>query len=116
MKPMFQGERSVTRWAEAATRWSPPEGWIRILTVDAHTAGEPLRVILGGFPELSGDTILARRRDARARHEALRTALMWEPRGHADMYGCVVVPAVSTTGKGIDNLKKKIIAYDKKRL
>jgi trans-L-3-hydroxyproline dehydratase len=66
-----------------------------VLTVDAHTAGEPLRVILAGFPPLEGATILARRRDAQAHHEALRTALMWEPRGHADMYGCIVVPPVS---------------------
>jgi len=63
--------------------------------VDAHAAGEPLRVVLEGFPDLEGDTILARRRDARARHDPVRTALMWEPRGHPDMYGCLVVPPVS---------------------
>ncbi|HSG06917.1 MAG TPA: proline racemase family protein [Longimicrobiales bacterium] len=85
----------MTRWAEAASGWFAPEGWTRVLTVDAHTAGEPLRVILDGFPPLDGDTMLARRRDAQARYEGLRTALMWEPRGHADMYGCVVVPPVS---------------------
>lgn len=82
-------------WAGRAAMWSPPDDWVRILTVDAHTAGEPLRVILGGFPELRGDTILARRRDARARYDALRRALMGEPRGHADMYGCIVVPPVT---------------------
>ena len=85
----------MERWAEAARDWSPPRGWTRVLTVDAHTAGEPLRVILDGFPPLEGDTILARRRDAQACHDGLRTALMWEPRGHADMYGCIVVPPVS---------------------
>ena len=92
---MFQGESSVKRWAEAARGWIPPVGWTRVLTVDAHTAGEPLRVIVSGFPALEGSTILARRRDAQARHDAGRTALMWEPRGHADMYGCVLVPPVS---------------------
>jgi len=66
-----------------------------VLTVDAHTAGEPLRVVLEGFPTLRGDTILARRRDARERWDALRRALMWEPRGHPDMYGCIVVPPVT---------------------
>lgn len=82
-------------WGDVARAWAPPAGWVRVLTVDAHTAGEPLRVILSGFPALEGPTILGRRRDAQARHDASRTALMWEPRGHADMYGCVVVPPVS---------------------
>jgi proline racemase len=75
--------------------WSPPPGWTRITTIDAHTAGEPFRVVTGGFPNLPGDTILARRRYARDRLDHLRRALMWEPRGHADMYGCVVTPAVT---------------------
>ena len=45
--------------------WKPPEGWLAITTVDAHTGGEPFRVITGGFPDLPGDTMLARRRYAR---------------------------------------------------
>ena len=72
--------------------WVPPTGWTRISTIDAHTEGEPLRVILHGFPGLAGRTILERRRNAREEYDALRTALMWEPRGHADMYGCIVTP------------------------
>lgn len=86
----------MERWADQARRWSPPPAWGRVLTVDAHTAGEPLRVILAGFPHLEGDHILARRRDARERHDAVRTALMWEPRGHPDMYGCIVTPPVTS--------------------
>ncbi|MFQ5677343.1 MAG: proline racemase family protein, partial [bacterium] len=57
--------------------------------------GEPLRVIISGFPELQGDSILARRRYAKDNLDHLRTALMWEPRGHADMYGCLITPPVS---------------------
>jgi len=72
--------------------WQPPEGQHRVTTIDAHTAGEPLRVILSGYPEIEGSTILDRRRSAQEHHDALRTALMWEPRGHADMYGCLIVP------------------------
>ena len=49
-------------------------------------------MILSGYPELEGSTILERRRSALEHHDALRTALMWEPRGHADMYGCLIVP------------------------
>jgi trans-L-3-hydroxyproline dehydratase len=75
--------------------WRPPEDWARIRTIDAHTAGEPFRVFVDGYPELPGETILERRRYAREHFDQLRTALMWEPRGHADMYGCIVTPAVS---------------------
>ena len=86
----------MNAWAARVSRWIPPEGWKRVLTVDAHTEGEPLRVIFDGFPELSGESILERRREARAYHDDLRRALMWEPRGHADMYGCIVGPPVTS--------------------
>ena len=75
--------------------YRPPGIWKKITTLDAHTEGEPFRVITGGFPELEGDTILERRRYMRDNFDYLRTALMWEPRGHADMYGCIVTPPVS---------------------
>lgn len=75
--------------------WTPPEDWVSITTIDAHTAGEPFRVITGGYPDVRGDTMLARRRYAQENLDHLRTALMWEPRGHADMYGCIVTPPVS---------------------
>ena len=75
--------------------WIPPDHWLKITTIDAHTEGEPFRVIIGGFPELPGETILARRRYAKKNLDHLRTALMWEPRGHADMYGCIVTPPVT---------------------
>ena len=75
--------------------WTPPDDWLKITTIDAHTEGEPFRVITGGFPEIPGETILARRRYVRENLDHLRTTLMWEPRGHADMYGCIVTPAVT---------------------
>ena len=64
----------------------------RIRTIDVHVGGEPLRVIIEGFPELPGRTILDKRRAARERFDRLRTALMHEPRGHPGMYGCVLIP------------------------
>jgi trans-L-3-hydroxyproline dehydratase len=76
-------------------KWVPPDHWLRVTTIDAHTAGEPFRVITGGYPDVPGDSMLARRRFAQEHHDRLRTALMWEPRGHADMYGCIVTPPVS---------------------
>lgn len=78
--------------------WHPPAHWQRITTIDAHTAGEPLRIITGGLPEIPGDTILAKRRYAREHLDTLRTALMWEPHGHADMYGCILTEPVTADG------------------
>ena len=72
--------------------------WPRITTIDAHTAGEPLRIITGGLPPIPGDTIVAKRRYAREHLDGLRTALMWEPRGHPDMYGCIPTEPVTPDG------------------
>ncbi len=66
--------------------------WEMIRTVDLHTCGEPLRVVVDGFPQLEGDRVLDYRNDARQRYDHLRRALMYEPRGHADMYGCILTP------------------------
>ena len=55
-----------------------------------HTGGEPLRVVTGGFPDIQGNGILEKRNFVKNNHDNLRRALMWEPRGHADMYGCLL--------------------------
>jgi len=70
--------------------WHPPEDWLKIKTIDAHTAGEPLRIILSGLPEIKGKTILEKRNFLKENYDYLRTALMFEPRGHADMYGAII--------------------------
>jgi proline racemase len=72
-------------------------GALTITTLDAHAAGEPLRIITGGLPDLPGATILERRRYMREHLDHVRRALMWEPRGHYDMYGCVLTPPVTPT-------------------
>jgi proline racemase len=64
-------------------------------TIESHTAGEPLRIVTSGVPQIPGATILERRRWARENMDDVRRALMYEPRGHADMYGCYVTPPVS---------------------
>ncbi len=71
------------------------DGAMVITTIDAHAAGEPLRVITGGLPELPGVTILERRRYMQENLDHVRRALMWEPRGHYDMYGAIVTPPVT---------------------
>ncbi len=61
--------------------------------VDMHTAGEPVRIIVEGYPRLEGRTILEKRRDAKTRFDDIRTRLMLEPRGHAGMYGVIPTEA-----------------------
>jgi proline racemase len=64
---------------------------VEIRAVDYHTAGEPFRIVTGGVGQLHGATILDKRRDALERLDDVRRLLVYEPRGHADMYGCFVV-------------------------
>ena len=64
---------------------------MRIEAVDYHTGGEPFRIVTGGVDPPRGDTILDKRRDALERLDDVRRLLVYEPRGHADMYGCFVV-------------------------
>jgi proline racemase len=78
-----------------AKDWEPPPGWHRITTIESHAGGEPFRVVVNGLPAIRGETMLQRRRFAEAELDWLRRALMWEPRGHADMYGGWLGPPVS---------------------
>src|ERR1051326_7749201 len=64
-------------------------------TIDAHTAGEPLRLIVSGVPPIAGATMLEKRAYFREHLDHIRRALMFEPRGHDDMYGCVMTPPVN---------------------
>jgi proline racemase len=66
-----------------------------ISTIDAHAAGEPLRIITAGLPPLPGSTVLERRRYMAEHHDDIRRTLLFEPRGHADMYGAVLTPPVT---------------------
>ena len=66
-----------------------------VRTIDYHTAGEPFRIVVDGAPQIGGATVAGRRIRAQDSPEidGLRTLLCREPRGHADMYGCFIVPA-----------------------
>src|SRR5207247_4330910 len=68
---------------------------VRVKTIDAHAAGEPLRLIVDGFPSPRGKTMLEKREWARKHADHLRRAVMLEPRGHADMYGAILTEPVS---------------------
>ncbi|RBL90367.1 proline racemase family protein [Chitinophaga flava] len=70
--------------------WESPTQWLKIGTIDMHTGGEPLRVFVSGLPPIAGLTVLEKRRYFKEHLDFIRTGTMWEPRGHADMYGAVI--------------------------
>src|SRR5215471_625809 len=74
--------------------WRPPSHWTRVTTIDMHTGGEPLRVFTSGLPPIEGRTVLEKRTFFREHYDHIRTGAMWEPRGHADMYGAVLTPSL----------------------
>ena len=61
-------------------------------TIDGHACGNPVRVVVGGAPALSGGTMLERRAHFMAEFDWIRTALMFEPRGHDLMSGTLLYP------------------------
>ncbi|KZT72038.1 proline racemase [Daedalea quercina L-15889] len=65
-----------------------------IHTIDMHTSGEPTRIVVSGYPDLQGRTLLQKRAYAKDHLDHLRT------RGHADMYGALLVQATEMTEAG----------------
>ncbi len=61
-----------------------------IFTVDSHTAGEPTRVVVGGFPMLRGGSMAEKKQELKENYDYLRNFLMKEPRGHENMFGSVI--------------------------
>jgi len=64
-----------------------------ITTVEMHTGGEPFRIVTSGFPRPAGRRIVDRRAWLKANADHLRRALIFEPRGHADMYAAIITPS-----------------------
>jgi proline racemase len=64
-------------------------------TIDAHVGGEPLRLIVEGFPSPRGKTLVEKREWAARHADRLRRVLMLEPRGHRDMCGAVLTEPVA---------------------
>lgn len=63
--------------------------------VDAHTCGNPVRLVTSGHPHLRGRTMSEKRQDFLANHDWIRKALMFEPRGHDMMSGSFLYPPCS---------------------
>jgi proline racemase len=73
-------------------------GPLTVSATDYHTGGEPFRIVSGGVKRLPGTTILDKRRYASEHLDNIRKLLVFEPRGHADMYGCFVTDPVDDDG------------------
>ena len=63
--------------------------------IDAHTCGNPVRLVTSGHPLLRGDTMSEKRQDFLQHHDWIRHALMFEPRGHDMMSGAFIYPPVN---------------------
>jgi proline racemase len=63
----------------------------KLTVMDMHTGGEPVRIITGGYPPIPKGTILEKRAFVRDHLDHLRKILIFEPRGHYDMYGALLV-------------------------
>lgn len=61
-----------------------------ISTIDSHTGGNPTRTIIGGAPPLKGWTMAEKMLEMKEHHDWFRQVLMYEPRGHEVMSGCVL--------------------------
>ncbi|OBZ68152.1 Trans-L-3-hydroxyproline dehydratase [Grifola frondosa] len=64
------------------------------------STAEPTRIIIRGYPTLKGRTLLEKRTYAREKVDHIRQRLMREPRGHAEMYGAILVPETELTASG----------------
>ncbi|MEQ6123119.1 4-hydroxyproline epimerase [Pseudotenacibaculum sp. MALMAid0570] len=60
--------------------------------VDAHTCGNPVRVVAGGGPNLKGNTMSEKRQHFLKEYDWIRKGLMFEPRGHDMMSGSILFP------------------------
>ena len=73
-----------------------------VTTVDAHTAGEATRIVTGGVPHVPGTTMVEKKVWIQTHLDDLRKMLMWEPRGHQDMFGAILTaPASADAHTGI---------------
>ncbi|KAG7045229.1 proline racemase [Colletotrichum scovillei] len=77
----------------------PPFAGTEIRTVEMHTAGEPARIVYAGYPDIPG-TLLEQRSLAQTSHDHIRRSIIYEPRGHADMYGAVLRPHTELVDTG----------------
>lgn len=65
-------------------------------TIETHTVGEPTRIVLDGFPNVDGKTMLEVKETLEKNYDHYRSALMCEPRGHKDMVGAILTKPIAS--------------------
>lgn len=68
-----------------------------VKTIDTHTMGDPTRIVVGGMPEVEGDTIFEKKQNLIKKYDYIRSSLILEPRGHRDMFGAILFPPTNET-------------------
>ncbi|MEM7194964.1 MAG: 4-hydroxyproline epimerase [Pseudomonadota bacterium] len=66
--------------------------------IDAHTCGNPVRVVVDNAPELAGPSMQDKRQHFLREFDWIRTGLMFEPRGHDAMSGSILYPPTTEDG------------------
>ncbi|KMO86648.1 proline racemase [Megasphaera cerevisiae DSM 20462] len=64
------------------------------LVIDSHTMGEPTRIVVDGFPHVDGATMIEKKNYIHCHYDDYRRSVMLEPRGHANMFGAVLMTPV----------------------
>ncbi|WP_455720194.1 proline racemase family protein [Agathobacter sp.] len=73
-----------------------------ITAIDTHTVGQTTRIITSGIPVLKGSTMMEKKKYLADNYDYIRTAVMLEPRGHADMFGAVLAePTTDEADMGV---------------
>lgn len=65
---------------------------VQFAVIDAHSAGAPARVVVGGVKPAPGTTIAEKREYLKTHHDDIRKLLMYEPRGSSEMCGSILMP------------------------
>lgn len=74
----------------------------QIIAIDSHTMGEPTRIITSGIPKIPGKTMADKKEYLENNLDYVRTLAMHEPRGHADMFGSIILtPTIDEADLGI---------------
>ena len=65
---------------------------VQYAVIDAHSAGAPARVVVGGVKPVPGASISDKREYLKTHHDDIRKLLMYEPRGSSEMCGSILMP------------------------